>query len=233
MYVECFTNNRKPYLRLVQSVRITNEAGKKIPQKQVVFNVGPLDRFDDGQPGYVERLKKSFKAGAPLVPALEPYCHSARQAEDYRFSIKEGSPDCFGHPRLFSHVLLEHILEELGLNTFFSSYKGFTKLQYDVYGFAKLLFFVADRGNLQLPKPSPRNGRRKWVHCFKKPAEKHKEGNKNFHVGHKCRYILSKFCRSDKYWKNRIVTIKMESVWAPFLSSQVANSGSSTRVALI
>jgi hypothetical protein len=36
---------------------------------------------------------------------------------------------------------LERILEELGLNTFFSSYKGFTKLEYDVYGFAKLLIF--------------------------------------------------------------------------------------------
>ena len=39
MYVECFTNNAKPYLRLVQSVRVTNKAGKKIPQKQVVLNL--------------------------------------------------------------------------------------------------------------------------------------------------------------------------------------------------
>ena len=141
MYVECFTNNGKPYLRLVQSVRVTNQTGKKIPQKQVVFNIGPLDRFDDGLPGYVERLKKSFKAGTPLIPALEPYCQNPNPAQDYHFSIKEGSPDCFGHPKIFSHVLLERILEELGLNTFFSSYKGFTKLQYDVYGFAKLLLF--------------------------------------------------------------------------------------------
>ncbi|MGN0454979.1 MAG: IS1634 family transposase, partial [Ruminococcus sp.] len=141
MYVECFTNNGKPYLRLVQSVRVTNKAGKKVPKKQVVLNLGPLDRFDDGQPDYVERLKKSFKAGNPLIPALNPYCSSEKSAETYRFSIQEGSPDCFGHPKLFSHVLLERILEELGLNTFFSSYKGFTKLEYDVYSFAKLLIF--------------------------------------------------------------------------------------------
>jgi hypothetical protein len=32
-------------------------------------------------------------------------------------------------------------LEELGLNFFFSSYKGFTKIQYDVYSFAKLMIF--------------------------------------------------------------------------------------------
>ena len=141
MYIECFTNNAKPYLRLVQSVRITNKGGKKIPQKQVVFNIGPLDRFDDGLPDYVERLKKSFKAGSPLIPALLPYCSKEQPAETYRLSIKEGSPDCFGHPRLFSHLLLEKILEELGLHFFFSSYKGFTKLEYDVYGFAKLLIF--------------------------------------------------------------------------------------------
>lgn len=141
MYIECFTNNGKPYLRLVQSVRVTNKSGNKVPQKQVVFNIGPLDHFDDGQPDYVERLKKSFKAGAPLIPSLEPYCQSKLPAETYHIPFQEGSPDCFGHPRLFSHVLLERILEELGLNTFFSAYKGFTKLEYDVYGFARLLIF--------------------------------------------------------------------------------------------
>ena len=141
MYVECFTNNGKPYLRLVQSVRVTNQSGHKVPQKQVVANIGPLDRFDDGQPDYVVRLKKSFKAGSPLIPSLEPYCASAKTAETYHLSINEGSPECFGHPKLFSHILLERIMEELGLNTFFSSYKGFTKIQYDVYGFAKLLIF--------------------------------------------------------------------------------------------
>ena len=141
MYVECFTNNGKPYLRLVQSARVTNKAGLKVSQKKVVFNIGPLDRFDDGLPDYVERLKKSFKTGQPLIPSLLPYCEKEAPAAVYRFSIKEGSPDCFGHPRLFSHLLLEKILEELGLNFFFSSYKGFTRLEYDVYGFAKLLIF--------------------------------------------------------------------------------------------
>ena len=141
MFVECFINNAKPYLRLVRSVRVTKDDGRKISQKQVVCNLGPLDRYDDGQPDYVERLKKSFKAGNPLIPALLPYCDTEQPAEKYRFVINEGSPDCFGHPKLFSHVLLERILEELGLNTLFSSYKGFTRLQYDVYGFAKLLIF--------------------------------------------------------------------------------------------
>ncbi len=141
MFIDAVQNNGKKYLRLVQSVRITNKSGYKVSQKKVILNIGPLDRFDDGQPDYVGRLKKSFKAGSPLISSLLPYCGEKNTAEIYRFSINEGSHDCFGHPKLFSHILLERILEELGLNTFFSSYKGFSKLQYDVYGFAKLLIF--------------------------------------------------------------------------------------------
>ena len=141
MFIEVVQNNGNKYLRLVQSSRVVNKSGYRVSQKKVILNIGPLTRFDDGQPDYVERLKKSFKAGNPLIPALLPYCDAQQPAEQYRFVINEGSPDCFGHPKLFCHVLLERILEELGLNALFSSYKGFTRLQYDVYGFAKLLIF--------------------------------------------------------------------------------------------
>lgn len=141
MFVEVVQNNGNQYIRLVQSVRVTNKAGLKVSQKKVIKNIGPLSRFDDGLPDYVERLRKSFKAGHPLIPALQPYCSAQKAMETYRFSIQEGSPDCFGHPKLFSYILLERILEELGLNTFFASYKRSSKLTYDVYGFAKLLLF--------------------------------------------------------------------------------------------
>ena len=141
MYVESFKNNGIPYLRLVRSDRVTNKKGVKTATKKVVLNIGPLSRYDDGQPDYLNRLKQSFKAGNPLIPSLRPYCSADRVVETYRFAIQEGSPDCFGHPKIFSHLLLERILEELGLNAFFSTYKGFTRLEYDVYGFAKLLIF--------------------------------------------------------------------------------------------
>lgn len=141
MFIEKFKNNGKDYLRLVHAVRKPNKSGDMVSTKQVLLNIGPLDRFDDGQPDYIGRLKASFKAGTPLIPALEPFCSKTLPPKVYHFSFNEGSPDCFGHPKLFSHVLLDRILTELGLNTFFSSYKAFTNLEYDVYGFARLLIF--------------------------------------------------------------------------------------------
>lgn len=141
MFIEIVKNNGTDYLRLVRSIRVTNKNGYKVSQKKVISSIGPLARFDDGLPDYLERLRKSFQAGEPLIPSLKPFCTEEKPAEKYTISLTEGSPDCFGHAKMFCHVLLERILEELGLNAFFSSYKGFTKLEYDVYGFAKLLIF--------------------------------------------------------------------------------------------
>ena len=73
MYIECCKNNGTDYLRLVKSQRVLNAAGIKTARKKTILNIGPLSRFDDGKPDYVERLKKSYKAGNPLIPELKPY----------------------------------------------------------------------------------------------------------------------------------------------------------------
>ncbi len=142
MYIERFKNNGIDYLRLVQSNRVKNSKGIKTARKKVVYNIGPLSKFDDGKPDYIDRLKQSFKAGNPIISSLDKYCSKDNTLPTtYKFSLTEGSPDCFGSPKIFSNVLLERILEELGLMNLFASYKGFTKIKYDVYGFAKLLIF--------------------------------------------------------------------------------------------
>ena len=141
MHIDVTDNNGKPYLKLVKSVRVENAAGKKISRKKLIKSIGPLDRYDDGAPDYIERLRKSFKSGQPLIDTLLPYCEKRSSAEEYTFKLKEGDEACFGQTKLFSHILLERIIEELGLQNFFSTYKAFTKIQYDVYGFAKLMIF--------------------------------------------------------------------------------------------
>jgi len=125
----------------VNSIRIKNKDGYKVPRKEVILNIGFLDKFDDGQPNYMERLRRSFRAGTPLIPTLAPYCTNESPREKYTFTFEEGNPNCVGNPKLYAHLFLERIFEELGMRNFFSSYKGFTKIKYDVYGFAKLLVF--------------------------------------------------------------------------------------------
>jgi len=141
MFLDIFDNNSSKYIRLSESIRVKNKNGKVVPKKTVLLNVGALNKFDDGLPNYVERLRQSFKSGAPLIPALLPYCTKETLRTKYKFVFDEGNPDCIGEPKLYCHKFLERILEELGLREFFSAYKGFTKIEYDVYAFAKLLIF--------------------------------------------------------------------------------------------
>ena len=141
MFIDLFKNNGTDYLRLAKSYRAKNEKGLKTARKTVVLNIGPLAKFDDGQPDYMARLRKSFHTGKPLIAVLEPYCARKAPRETYTFNFEEGDTACFGTPKIFSHVLVERILEELGLMAFFASYKNFTKIQYNVYSFVKLMVF--------------------------------------------------------------------------------------------
>ncbi len=141
MFIECVKNNGIPYLRLVEGIRVTNKDGYRTSQKKLILSIGPLSRYDDGQPDYVARLKKSFKDGDPLIPALKPYCSEPAPEETWKISIQEGSPNCFCRPKLISHLLLDRILEELGPGTLFASYKSSAKPDFDVWGVARLLIF--------------------------------------------------------------------------------------------
>jgi len=141
MFINVSKNNGKPYLRLVNSIRVKNDKGFSTSRNKIIFNIGFLGKFDDGKPDYVQRLRKSFKAGIPLIESLKPYCSKKPVLEQYRFNYTEGEPACIGSPKLFSHMLIERIMEELGLMAFFASYKNFTKIQYNVYSFIKLMVF--------------------------------------------------------------------------------------------
>lgn len=104
MFIECFTNNGKPYLRLARSVRVTNKNGLKVSQKQPVLNLGPLERFDDGQPDFLDRLKKSFKAGKRCLKRM---IHIKNDLTQREFGTKR--PDDL--PDTTSTILLESVNE--------------------------------------------------------------------------------------------------------------------------
>ena len=145
MFIEISRNTGKKYLRLSHSVREKNSSGKSCTKKEVVFNIGPLDKYDDGQPNYIERLRASYANGAPLIDSLLPYCSKVDVSKEHTFTFKynfrEGNQfNCFNTTKI-GHIILEKIIEELGLTDFIATYKMKKKITYDLYGFFKLLIF--------------------------------------------------------------------------------------------
>ena len=85
MYVELTKNNGIPYLRLVKGIRRPNAKGVMTVTKKTIYNIGPLSRYDDGKPDYVQRLKESYKKGTPLISELLPY---VEESQNRRKSIQ-------------------------------------------------------------------------------------------------------------------------------------------------
>lgn len=141
MYIDIFKNNGTEYIRLRESYRTKTAEGKVAIRKRTICNIGPLSKFDDGQPDYLERLRESFRLGNPLIPELTEYTGKKPPIEKYSIRLQEGDPECVGHPQLYSHVFLDKLFDELGLEDFFRSYKGFSKIQYDVLNFVRLLVY--------------------------------------------------------------------------------------------
>ena len=69
MFIELFKNNGTDYLRVVERNRVNAERNSK-SRRRVVRNIGPLSRYDDGKPDYLDRLRQSFKEGKPIIESL-------------------------------------------------------------------------------------------------------------------------------------------------------------------
>ena len=56
-------------------------------------------------------------------------------------NITEGDPYLIGSPKLYSHVLIEQIMKEMGLIDLFTHYKAQYKIEFDLVGFIRLLVY--------------------------------------------------------------------------------------------
>lgn len=141
MFIDVFKNNGTEYLRLAESRRITNEKGLKVTSKKIILNLGPLSRFDDGQPEYLKRLKQSFKDGNPLIPELKEYVESSITPEIYNIQFKKGDVSCIGEPKHLASCILDTCFSSLGLDELFATIKHTSKIQYDLQGIIRLLTY--------------------------------------------------------------------------------------------
>lgn len=142
MYLEIADNNGTKYIRVCESVRVVDpDANKSLPKKKTIKNIGPVSRFDDGEPDFLDRLKASYLAGTPIIDELKPFVNTKLPQEVYNIRLCEGTEDCIAHPRLIANLLLEKILEELDVSQLIRTYKNAYHVGFDVYGFIKLLVF--------------------------------------------------------------------------------------------
>lgn len=140
MTIEKYESNGIERLRLVRTYRIKNNNGKSVNRKEVIKSIGPLSKFDDGQPDYLQRLRQSFSEKNPLIPELLPYVEQAPKRK-YTVTFTEDDQFCVGSPKLMASCILDPAFVALGLDELFASIKHSSKIQYDLQGIVRLLTY--------------------------------------------------------------------------------------------
>jgi len=141
MFIELVKNNGTDYLRLVDG-RTYGVNGVAKHRRQVIRNIGPLSRFDDGLPNYLNRLRESFRNGKPIIPSLEEFVAGNPCKKKLRFELDmNDDAQCFCSPKNLGYFLLDALYDALGLYDVLNKHKSERKLAYDVVGNTRLLSF--------------------------------------------------------------------------------------------
>ena len=140
MHIEAANNNGTKYLKLARCRRGTNSKGRRTIIKEVVLNIGPLSKYDDGKPGYLDRLRQSFRDGTPLIPELAPYVGGST-ANMHVIRYRDGDTACEGETKRLAACVLDPLFSALGLGQLLASVKHDSKIRYDLQGIVRLLVY--------------------------------------------------------------------------------------------
>ena len=140
MHIEKYNNNGIDYLRLVEGKRMRAPNGKTRTGKRVLLCIGALSKLDDGKPGYLGRLRQSFRDGMPLVPSLQRFA-GGQQPRKVTVTFEAGNRKCLGKPKLMAATVLDPVFNALGLGALLASVKHESKMRYDLAGIVRLLVY--------------------------------------------------------------------------------------------
>lgn len=139
MYLDCFNCKGKRYLRIVENYTI-EENGIKKHKRKTIKNLGYLEKFDDGKPDFLKRMKDNLKNGQFVIDGVNPNEFRAR-AKLYNNCLFSDDIKLYLEPKNIGYFFLESLFNQLGIYDLLREIKSNSKIKYDLNGITKLLVF--------------------------------------------------------------------------------------------
>lgn len=200
MYLDCFKCHGKPYLRIVENYTITQNGVKKNKRK-TIKNLGYLEKYDDGKPDFIKRMKQKLSNGELLIDGINANEFRARSKLFDNAYYNESSEDYkYLNPKNIGYFFLENIYNQLGIADVLRRIKSDSKIEYDLNGLVKLFVF----GRILDPQSKKRTFENRDKYLF--PITTHEDENTIY----RCLDVLDKY---SKQIQNRMNTkIKNSSI---------------------
>lgn len=135
MYLDCFKNCGKPYLRIMQNY-YNNIDGKVKITRKTIKNLGPLEKYDDGNPNFLARFREKFKNGE-----LDFCDELVVPKKETKKIIDFSKVDFTLNPKNMGYLILNKFFNELGISDILNRIKSDSKIEYDLVGLTKLFVF--------------------------------------------------------------------------------------------
>ena len=132
-HIECVKNNGKPYLRLAES-RYIKDIGRQ--KKFVIKNLGPLSKFDDGKPDFLNRFREKFKNGEINFDGITYYSNLP-----VKNTFEIDNNQNYIELKNIGFLFLQSIYNSLGISQYLNQIKSNSKIEYDLNGLTKLFVF--------------------------------------------------------------------------------------------
>lgn len=136
MFLDCFKNTGKSYLRIVEGKYVKRDDGSVTVKRKTIKNLGPLSNYDDGKPDLLKRLREQFKNGELVdLTELDGIIKQKRE------TIPLDEIDFALNPKNIGYLIFNSIYNELGIDIFLNRIKSDSKIEYDLNGLTKLYVF--------------------------------------------------------------------------------------------
>ena len=136
MFLDCFKNTGKPYLRIVEGKYVKRDDGSITVKRNTIKNLGPLSNYDDGQPDLLKRLRQKFKDGT-LVDLNELNIELTKKPE----MIPLDKLNLKLNPKNIGYLFLNQMYNSLGIDILLNRIKSDSRIKYDLNGITKMLVF--------------------------------------------------------------------------------------------
>ncbi|MGN0993003.1 MAG: IS1634 family transposase [Bacilli bacterium] len=133
MFLDCFKNTGKPYIRIVEGKYVKKEDGSITIKKNTIKNLGPLSNYDDGKPELLKRLREKFRNGE--LVNLDELNGIVKQKRE---TIPLDEIDFVLDPKNIGYLIINSIYNKLGIDTILNRIKSDSKIEYDLNGLTKL-----------------------------------------------------------------------------------------------
>ena len=137
VYINCSKSGNKKYLQVVEATYVKRPDGSSTIKRKVLKNLGALEKWDDGKPDFLERLRTQFKNGELHIDGLDevysPTSNPSTIVVDKRYSYME--------PKNLGYFFLNSVFDQLGIAEILTLEKSRSKIRYDLVGLTRLMVY--------------------------------------------------------------------------------------------